>query len=433
MKINALSINRISTFIIILIMYSSNCNAQLNILDIGFILTDVSDDGTIAVGHNNAEHFIWTEANGVNLIGGVEPSFYGGQTRINGDGTIIAGTRINPSNSLGELSSYDVDTQAWTSYGSLGFSSQGSASSAWGISSDGSTIVGLGWFSSGSAHAIKWTADGGLQDLGSTIPGQSTRANAVNNDGSVIGGWQDNSDGIRQGAIWTNGVQTLLTHSNNNPAAEVGTLSDDGLWAGGGGQSPTNEFQAWKWSQSSGIINIGPSPVSGWRGTTTGLSSDGEITVGYYRQWPGPAAFGRGFIHTESEGLVDLTDYAISVGIDVQGAILALPLGLSDDGSTVVGVTNNGRGFIFRLPLLGVEDNVFDDFSLYPNPAKDILNFQIPEHLNIDRVSIFSAIGQKVNDYDTLQSINVSSLSTGLYFVRIQSGKTVWIKRFSKL
>ncbi|WP_298892769.1 T9SS type A sorting domain-containing protein [uncultured Psychroserpens sp.] len=84
---------------------------------------------------------------------------------------------------------------------------------------------------------------------------------------------------------------------------------------------------------------------------------------------------------------------------------------------------------------LSTPDNEYSelDIKMYPNPAKDILNIQIPEHLNIDNVSIFSATGQKVNDYDTLQNINVSSLSTGLYFVRIQSGKTVWIKRLSKL
>ncbi|WP_299275374.1 T9SS type A sorting domain-containing protein [uncultured Psychroserpens sp.] len=433
MKRNILVISRIVTFIIILFMYSNNCSAQLIILEPGLILTDVSNDGSIAVGHNNMENFIWTEANGVTFIGGVEPSFYGGQTKINGNGSLVAATRINPSNNLGELSSYDITNQTWTSHGSLGSSSQGSASSAWAISSDGSTIVGLGWVNAGSAHAIKWTEVSGIEDLGSTVSGQSTRANAVNNDGSVIGGWQDNSDGIRQGAIWTNGVQTLLTHSNNDPAAEVGTLSDDGLWAGGGGQGSANNFQAWKWSQSTGIINIGPSPVNGWRGTTTGLSSDGEIAVGYYRQWPGPAAFGRGFIHTESEGLVDLTDYAISLDIDVQGAILALPLGLSDDGSTIVGVTNNGSGFIFRLPLLGVEDHVFDSFSFYPNPVTNVLTFLNPEGIKIDNVSILSVTGQKINEFDTLQNINVSSLSTGLYFIRIQSGKNVYIKQFSKL
>ena len=55
--------------------------------------------------------------------------------------------------------------------------------------------------------------------------------------------------------------------------------------------------------------------------------------------------------------MVDLTDYAITLGIDVQGATLALPLGISQDGSTVVGVTNSGQGFVLKLPSPPVNNN----------------------------------------------------------------------------
>ena len=48
--------------------------------------------------------------------------------------------------------------------------------------------------------------------------------------------------------------------------------------------------------------------------------------------------------------MLDLTDLAITLGNDLQGAILALPLGISADGSTVVGVTNSGQGFVLRIP-----------------------------------------------------------------------------------
>ena len=146
---------------------------------------------------------MWTQDTGVVLIGGVAPQNYGGQTDISGDGTLISATRINPDTNLGELSSYNVSTQTWTSHGSLGSSSGSSASSAWGMSSDGLTIVGLGWVNAGSAHAIKWTAAQGVEDLGSTVSGRSTRANTANSDGTVIAGWQDSSSGFRQGAVWT--------------------------------------------------------------------------------------------------------------------------------------------------------------------------------------------------------------------------------------
>ena len=334
----------------------SSTNAQYFSLGSGLSATNVSSDGSIVVGDNGGQNFMWTQDSGVVLIGGVAPQNYGGRTDVSGDGTLISATRINPDTNLGELSSYNVSTQTWTSHGSLGSSSGSSASSAWGMSSDGLTIVGLGWVNAGSAHAIKWTAAQGVEDLGSTVSGRSTRANAANSDGTVIAGWQDSSSGFRQGAVWTNGVQNLITHPNGDSATEAGAISADGLWVSGG-QGFSNNYQAWKWSAATGIIDIGPAPTSGWRGAATGLTADGSKAVGFYRPWPAPATFGRGFIHTDIDGMVDLTDYAITLGIDVQGAILALPLGISQDGSTVVGVTNSGQGFVLKLPSPPVNNN----------------------------------------------------------------------------
>lgn len=332
-----------------LLMSFTTVNAQFFELGSGFTATSASSDGSVVVGDNGGQNFMWIEGSAVVLIGGVAPQNFGGRTDVSGDGTFISATRINPNTNLGELSSYNVATQTWTSHGSLGSSSGSSASSAWGMSSDGNTIVGLGWVNAGSAHAIKWTAAGGIEDLGSSVSDRSTRANATNSDGTIIAGWQDASSGFRQGAIWTNGVQSLITHSNGDRATEAGAISADGVWASGG-QGFSNDYQAWKWSVANGIIDIGPAPTSGWRGAATGLTADGSKTVGFYRPWPAPATFGRGFIHTDLGGMIDLTDLATTLGNDLQGAILALPLGISDDGSTVIGVTNSGQGFVLRIP-----------------------------------------------------------------------------------
>jgi uncharacterized membrane protein len=332
-----------------LLMSFTTVNAQFFELGSGFTATSASSDGSVVVGDNGGQNFMWIEGSGVVLIGGVAPQNFGGRTDVSGDGRFISATRINPNTNLGELSSYNVATQTWTSHGSLGSSSGSSASSAWGMSSDGNTIVGLGWVNAGSAHAIKWTAAGGIEDLGSSVSDRSTRANATNSDGTIIAGWQDASSGFRQGAIWTNGVQSLITHSNGDRATEAGAISADGVWASGG-QGFSNDYQAWKWSVANGIIDIGPAPTSGWRGAATGLTADGSKTVGFYRPWPAPATFGRGFIHTDLGGMIDLTDLATTLGNDLQGAILALPLGISDDGSTVIGVTNSGQGFVLRIP-----------------------------------------------------------------------------------
>lgn len=86
------------------------------------------------------------------------------------------------------------------------------------------------------------------------------------------------------------------------------------------------------------------------------------------------------------------------------------------------------------MTTLSNPDNELKEMNvkMYPNPAKSAFNIIIPEGLNIDNVSIYSTTGQKIKDFDTLQNINISSLKSGMYFVRIQSGKTIWIKRLSK-
>ena len=359
------SFNKNILFILafLLLMSFTNANAQYFELGSGLTATNVSSDGSVVVGDNGGQNFMWTEGSGVVLIGGAAPQGFGGQVDVSGDGTLISATRINPSNNLGELSSYNVATQTWTSHGSLGSSSGSSASSAWGMSSDGLTIVGLGWVNAGSAHAIKWTAAGGIEDLGSSVSGRSTRANATNSDGTIIAGWQDATSGFRQGAIWSNGVQSLITHSNGDRATEAGSISADGVWVSGG-QGFSNNYQAWKWSLATGIMDIGPAPVSGWRGAATGLTIDGTTAVGFYRPWPAPATFGRGFIHTDLDGMLDLTDLATTLGNDLQGAILALPLGISDDGSTVIGVTNSGQGFVLRIPSEPINNSCLGAIAL---------------------------------------------------------------------
>ena len=332
-----------------LIGASTWTNVQAQYTNIGFLYaaSGVNYDGTVVVGDDGTELFMWTEQNGAMTIGGVAPQGYGGRPDVSADGSKVAGTSINPSSGLGELSIYDVDSGLWTNLGGIGGSSGSSTSSSWGISQDGTSIVGLGWVNAGSAHAIQWTAATGMVDLGSTVSGSSSRANDCNGDGSVVVGWQDSTTGFRQGAIWVNGVQQLLTHPGGG-ASEAGCVSFDGTFVGGSGNS-SNNYEAWRYNTNTGMENIGPAPVNGWRGATTGLSDDGSVVVGFYRPWPGPALQGRGFYYKDGLGYQDLNDVATDLGIDTQGHILALPLAVSGDGTTVVGLADDATGFVLRL------------------------------------------------------------------------------------
>ena len=70
-------------------------------------------------------------------------------------------------------------------------------------------------------------------------------------------------------------------------------------------------------------------------------------------------------------------------------------------------------------------------FSVYPNPIKD--NVKINTSLTIDSVEIHNQLGQRVMDIkgNTLidNTIDVSSLNTGVYFLSISAeGKSQSIK-----
>jgi hypothetical protein len=60
--------------------------------------------------------------------------------------------------------------------------------------------------------------------------------------------------------------------------------------------------------------------------------------------------------------------------------------------------------------------------SAYPNPAQDILWFDNPNHIKIDKAEIYNITGQKLRTIDDVNDfIYVGSLTSGLYFVKLFS------------
>ncbi len=417
-----------------------NMNVSVNIIpsDGELILipdsavTGVNANGSAAAGYDNSQNFMWTETNGVQNIGGLPPgNGTGGDVEMSNNGNKIVGPYLNPTSSLKEMAIYDVPSQTWTPLGGIGGQSGDQTSSSWGISGDGETVVGLGWLPTGRAHAISWTEATGVIDLGSTVTDRSTRADAASEDGSVIVGWQDSESGFRQAAIWNNGVQQLIYFPTGERALAASAISDDGIWIGGDGSS-TNSYQAYRWSETTGLENLGPPLNPGWRGATTGLSADGSVIVGYYRP-QGPALFGNGFIWTEALGVTDLNTYATSLGIDTQGIVLSLPLNISADGTTIVGAGRDGNnqrvGFILKLEptILGVENNsTQQEYTYYPNPVQDVLHIKSSD--SFERIMLFNINGQLIIDKpanSNTDELNVSGLSSGIYLVKVLGANSV--------
>ena len=110
--------------------------------------------GTVVAGTTGAGAFRYTATDGVVNIGG-DPSNGSGEVRISRSGTTIAGDTVG-SDGRYRASIWNGGT-SWTQLPGLGGSSGTSETGTYGVSGDGSVVVGLGWINAGTAHAFRWT------------------------------------------------------------------------------------------------------------------------------------------------------------------------------------------------------------------------------------------------------------------------------------
>jgi subtilisin family serine protease len=84
---------------------------------------------------------------------------------------------------------------------------------------------------------------------------------------------------------------------------------------------------------------------------------------------------------------------------------------------------------------LGVEDETLDGFSVYPNPVKDELKFNIPVESNNLNITIYTSLGQEVKTVmlsQNVSTINVANLSSGIYVMTISTQRQSKTLKFIK-
>jgi len=95
-----------------------------------------------------------------------------------------------------------------------------------------------------------------------------------------------------------------------------------------------------------------------------------------------------------------------------------------------------GPGFLYHFqntPLLSINNNDIVSAVIYPNPVSNTL-FVSSENNTVQSVSIYSVLGTKVKNISasSVNSINVSNLSKGIYFIEIYSTEGKIVKKFIK-
>jgi hypothetical protein len=91
-------------------------------------------------------------------------------------------------------------------------------------------------------------------------------------------------------------------------------------------------------------------------------------------------------------------------------------------------------GTITVVNPLGIEDLALKNFTILPNPASSELLLKIPDEINVKSISIFDLLGQVVySSKNVYNSINISNLNSGIYFLKISSQNLSHTKQFVKL
>ena len=83
-----------------------------------------------------------------------------------------------------------------------------------------------------------------------------------------------------------------------------------------------------------------------------------------------------------------------------------------------------------------MQDFVFSNyFSVYPNPVHDVLTISAKESIEVSSINICNTLGQVVlvipNAQNT-KTVDVSSLTSGNYFIKINSDKRTSNTKFIK-
>ena len=89
--------------------------------------------------------------------------------------------------------------------------------------------------------------------------------------------------------------------------------------------------------------------------------------------------------------------------------------------------------------IVGIKEIRQENLTCIPNPAKDIIDIWISDdHQGALKLSLFSPTGALIKEYHpsfkaNKMSLDISTLPTGLYFIKLQGTHMAYIGKFLKL
>jgi probable HAF family extracellular repeat protein len=311
---------------------------------------------------------------------------------VSADGSVVVG---GAENAAGKDRAFRwTAARGMEDLGTLG----GSGSVAFGVSADGSVVVGWARNAAGQAHAFRWTAAGGMQDLG-TLGGSGSAAFGVSADGSVVVGGAANAAGQRRAFRWTaaGGMQDLGTLGGDESWAYG--VSADGSVVVGWAKNAEWQERAFRWTAAGGMQDLGT--LGGNSSWALGVSADGSVVVG----WAFNAAWEpRAFRWTAASGMEDLNITYAHLLTD--GSKLLEACAISPDGRYIVGrgynaATGRSEAYLLDTQGTGVEERsgaARVRLRLLPQPARErvVLELEAAEAVGRVTIVVSDALGRVI-------------------------------------
>jgi len=285
-------------------------------------------------------------------LGGSRSTAYG----VSADGSLIVGESALTGNSVFRAFKYTGNTM--TDLGTLG----GTYSYAYGVSADGSVIVGKSSIAGDSAtHAFKYTGTT-MMDLG-TLGGSTSSANAISADGSVIVGNSNITGNSASHAFkYTGTTMTDLGTLGGASSSAKGVSADGSVIVG---QSDVSAFtyRAFKYTGTT-MTDLGT--LGGTYSSAKGVSADGSVIVG---QSINAGGNNHAFKYTGTT----MTD------LGTLGGSVSSANAVSADGKVIVGNAYTPGGvdhaFVYQSVMVDV-DNTYSALTANSYQLNALLNAQ---------------------------------------------------------
>tara|TARA_R110002096_G_scaffold46479_2_gene124011 strand:+ start:8205 stop:9821 length:1617 start_codon:yes stop_codon:yes gene_type:complete len=106
---------------------------------------------------------------------------------------------------------------------------------------------------------------------------------------------------------------------------------------------------------------------------------------------------------------------------------------VANDSFTATLAPNSITTFTTVNPSLGMNNSLSENIlplTIYPNPARDVINIQIPDEASKGKITLLNSNGQHIKEVQFtgtgIQQLNISHLSKGLYWVRLKDDNKTW-------